>query len=281
MDQVRGFGINRLYTDPAYRARIVSQLSDTTLRDFWELEFETYVRQRKDAEYTEPINNKVGRLLYNPITRRIFGQPKSKVHLDQVLSRGKILIVNLSKGALGEDIANFIGSILVSSIIDTAMSRHDIPEHHRRDHTLIVDEFHSFSTPRFATALSESRKYNLSLVLGLQYLAQLAGRLEPVKHAVFGNVGSLISFKIGSFDSEEVSKLFDDDYAPRAFVELDPHRVIAKLATGNRTGQPFQGISLPPIAHNFGGREKIIKRSRKLFATPRKQIDARLNRWWR
>lgn len=274
-------GINRLFTDPVYRARIVQRLSDPVLRDFWELEFETWVKQRRDAEYTEPVKNKVGRLAQNPVTRNILGQSHSKVHLDQIVNRGKILIVNLSKGAIGEDIANFLGSLLVSSIIDTAMGRSAIPEENRRDHFLIADEFHSFATSRFASALSEARKYHLSLILGQQYLAQLSGRLEEVKDAVFGNVGSLISFKIGSQDAREIAQQFDDEYAPRSFVELDPHHVIAKLTQSSRTGQPFMGKSLPPLSFDYQHTEKIIKRSRTLFATPRKEVERKIRCWLR
>lgn len=274
-------GINRLYSDPAYRARIVNQLRDATLRDYWETEYEGYVRQRKDGEYTQPIKNKVGRLTKNPTTRCIFGQPHSKVHLDQVLSQGKILVVNLSKGAVGKDICNFVGALLVSSIIDAAMNRQNVSERHRRDHTLIVDEFHSFATPLFETALSEARKYHLGLALGLQFIAQLSGRLESTKHAVFGNVGSVISFKLGSHDAVEISKLFDEEYSPRTFVELDPYQLIAKLTIGGRTEQPFQGTSLPPLNLSHGGRDTIIRRSRQLFSTPRRRVERRINRWMR
>jgi type IV secretory pathway TraG/TraD family ATPase VirD4 len=272
-------GINRLYSDSAYRARMVSQLRDGILRDFWETDYERYVKMRKDDEYTQPIKNKIGRIRNNPTTRHIFGQPRSKIHLDQILSRGKILVVNLSKGALGKDIANFLGSILISSIIDSAMSRQGVSERHRRDHILIVDEFHSFATPLFETALSEARKYHLGLALGLQFMAQLSGRLESTKHAVFGNVGSVISFKLGSHDADDIAKLFDTEYSPKTFVELDPYQMVAKLTTGGRTGQPFRGISLPPPAEFFGGRDIIIKRSQELFTTPQRRVERRINRW--
>ena len=272
-------GINRLFTDPGYRAGIVQRISDPALRDFWEQEYETWVKRRHDSEYTEPIKNKVGRLTHNPVTRNILGQSRSKLDLERVVNRGKILIVNLSKGAIGDQIANFLGSMLVSSIIDTAMGRGIIPEQNRRDHILIADEFHSFATSRFSTALSEARKYRLSIVLGQQYLAQLSKQLEDVRHAVFGNVGSFVAFKVGNQDASKIAEQFDDEYASRSFVELDPHHVIAKLTHLGRTGQPFTGKSLPPLEFDYQNHEIIVKRSRKFYGTPRKTVEKK-NRCW-
>lgn len=274
-------GINRLFTDASYRAGIVQRISDPALRDFWEQEYETWVKRRHDSEYTEPIKNKVGRLTHNPVTRNILGQSRSKLDLDRVVNRGKILIVNLSKGAIGDQIANFLGSLLVSSIIDTAMGRGDIPEENRRDHVLIADEFHSFATSRFATALSEARKYRLSIIVGQQYLAQLSKQLEDVRHAVFGNVGSFVAFKVGNQDAGRIAEQFDDEYAPRSFVELDPHHVIAKLTHLGRTGQPFAGKSLPPLLFDYQNSQKIAKRSQRFYGTPRKTVEKKIRCWLR
>ena len=193
--------LQRLLSDPAYRKTIVGRVSDPVVRMFWEREFAGWKTQYQ-SEATAPILNKVGQFLSQPILRAIVGQSHSRLDFRRIMDEGRVLIVNLSKGRIGEDASNLLGSLLISSIQLAAMSRADMPEKERRDYFLYVDEFQNFATESFATILSEARKYRLSLTLANQYLAQMD---EATLDAVFGNVGSLLVFQVGARDAEVIT----------------------------------------------------------------------------
>jgi len=182
-------GVNRLLTDDTYRAWVVRQVRDPFIRDFWATEFAAY-DERFRREAIAPIQNKLGQFLLNPVIRNILGQVKNKVSIPFVMDNERLFIANLSKGRLGHDKANLLGSLLTTQFQLAAMARTNQPEHERRDFYLFIDEFQNFSTDAFAAILAEARKYRLCLTLSHQYVDQLA---LPIRQAVFGNVGTLIS----------------------------------------------------------------------------------------
>ena len=197
-------GISRLLADPDYRRWAVKQVKDPGLVGFWQYEFERY-DERFLREAIAPIQNKVGRLLLTPLARNIFGQVKAKVGARFIMDKRRIFIANLAKGAIGDDTADLLGALLISQFQQAAMSRVDQPEEARMDFHLVVDEFQSFATDSFETILSEARKYRLSLTLAHQYIEQLS---EPVRRAVFGNVGTIISFRVGERDAAVLAREF-------------------------------------------------------------------------
>lgn len=197
-------GIMRMLVDKTFRKRIVSRVKDPMIKSFWTEEFANY-NDRFRQEAIAPIQNKVGQFLSSSIIRNIVGQTKSSIDLRDVMDSGKILIMNLSKGRIGEDASALLGAMMITKLQLAAMSRVDIPEGQRRDFYLYVDEFQNFSTESFASILSEARKYRLNITLAHQYVAQLS---DEVRAAVFGNVGTLVSFRIGAEDADELEKEF-------------------------------------------------------------------------
>ena len=187
-------GIMRMLTDRTYRKEVVSKITDPVVKSFWTKEFERYPYQFA-AEAVAPIQNKVGQFLTSPVIRNIVGQTRSAINLREVMDKGKILIVNLAKGRLGEDNSALLGAMLITKIQLAAMSRVDLPEEQRKDFYLYVDEFQNFATDSFVNILSEARKYRLSLTLANQYISQMP---EAVRDAVFGNVGTIIAFRVGA-----------------------------------------------------------------------------------
>ena len=204
-------GINRMLADPDYRKKVVNKVQDPVVKAFWLQEFARYT-QRYEVEATAAIQNKVGQFVSNPLIRNIIGQEKSTIDIRKIMDQGKIFIVNLSKGKIGEANSTLLGALIITKLYLEAMSRVDIPEEERKDFFLYVDEFQNFATESFANILSEARKYRLSLVLAHQYIAQME---EKVRDAVFGNVGTLISFRIGAEDAEFLDCLLYTSPSPR------------------------------------------------------------------
>jgi hypothetical protein len=274
-ENVSLLGVQRMLSDDHYRAWVVKQVKDPLVRSFWVNEFEGYDRKYL-REAIAPIQNKVGQLLMSPHLRNILGQIRSTVDARFMMDDGRIFIANLSKGKLGEDKSNLLGALLVAQFQLAAMSRADVPESDRRDFRLFVDEFQSFSSDSFASILSEARKYRLSLTLSHQYVEQL---LPEIRHAVFGNVGSLISFRVGQTDAEILEREFGHSYPASAFTRLANHHVIAKLMTGGEHLEPFAGKTLPPHAERHGRREAIVRRSREKYAVGREVVEGRIRKW--
>ena len=268
-------GVNRMLTDADYRRRIVSKVRDPFVRAFWTDEYEHY-DPRFQREAIAPIQNKLGQFLLNPVVRNILGQVRAKVSIPFMMNTGRIFIANLSKGKLGADKANLLGSLLTTQFQLAAMSRVNQPESERRDFFLFIDEFHNFTTDAFAAILSEARKYGLCLALSHQYIEQVP---PTVRGAVFGNVGSLISFRVGHYDAEVLQREFGEIYPVESFVSLDRFQIIARLSENGQTREAFQAQTLPPIEHQVGRREKLITRSRQKYAAPRKKVEAKIDRW--
>lgn len=268
-------GVNRILTDVSFREKVLRRVHDPFLISFWRNEFDTY-SARFASEAIAPILNKIGKLVMSPLLRNILGQPQSGFDAGFMMNRKKIFIANLSKGLLGEEKSNLLGSILVSKFQLAAMARASIPESEREDFHLYVDEFQNFTTGSFATILEEARKYRLCLTLAHQHMGQLS---ERIRTAVLGNAGSIITFRIGHTDAEIIAKEFSDEYPINRFTELANHTVYAKLLVDGEATQSFRGWTVPSPPASRSRRDKIERRSRERFGLPRYKVEEKLKRW--
>lgn len=268
-------GVNRMLTDEKYRARVIRQVKDPFIKAFWAEEYARY-DERFRREAIAPIQNKVGQFLLNPVIRNILGQVRNRVSIPFVMDNGRLFVANLSKGKLGHDKANLLGSLLTTQFQLGAMARSDRPEAERRDFYLFIDEFQNFSTESFASILAEARKYRLSLTLSHQYIDQLS---VSVRQAVFGNVGTIISFRIGHTDAEVLEKEFGSAVSAGALADLDRFQAVVKLLKSGASREPFRAKMLPPVGNRVGRMEKLIRHSRMRFATRRKTMEEKLKRW--
>jgi hypothetical protein len=268
--------LQRLLADARYRRAVAARLADPVVRTFWQQEFSGWKPQYQ-AEAIAPVQNKLGHFLSQPILRAIVGQARSALDLRQVLDEGRILIVNLSKGRIGEDGTTLLGSLLVTSIQLAAMSRADLAEQARRDFFLYVDEFQNFATDSFATILSEARKYRLSLTLANQYLAQME---EATLEAVFGNVGSLLVFQVGARDAEALAEQLGGDATPQDLMALPRYRAYARLLVDGMPSRPFSLETLPPPVYDERrSRAAIVRRtSRHRYARPVSEVHAEIDK---
>ena len=270
-------GIPRMLVDQDYRRKVVRKISDPVVKRFWKDEFDA-MQERQRTEAISPIQNKVGQFLSSPIIRNIVGQPKSMVDLRFAMDKKKIFICNLSKGKIGEDNSSMIGSMIITKFQLDAMSRSNIPEKDRTDFYLYVDEFQNFATDSFATILSEARKYRLNLTMANQYIAQMP---DEVRDAVFGNVGTLMSFQVGFDDAEYISNQFSEIALPNDLVQLPKYNLYNKLLIDGMPSQPFSAATLPPVESGYeeGRREKVIKFSRERYAKPVASVEDKIMRW--
>ncbi len=272
-------GINRMLTDKDYRDKVVANVTDTSVKAYWTQEFASYT-ERFAAEATPAIQNKIGQFTSNPLIRNIVGQPKSSFDIRKMMDEGKIIILNLSKGKVGEANANLLGSMLITKIYLAAMSRADVGEKELSvlpNFYLYVDEFQSFANESFANILSEARKYKLNLTIAHQYIEQMS---EEVRAAVFGNVGTMISFRVGAFDAEILEKEFAPVFTMEDLVNLGFAQIYLKLMIDGISSMPFSAVTLPPIAEEEESNlEKIIEASRKSFSAPRSVVEANILKW--
>jgi hypothetical protein len=268
-----------MLTDKVYRNEVVENVKDPTTKSFWTEEFAKYT-ERFAAEATPAIQNKVGQFTSNPLIRNIVGQSKSSFDIRKIMDEKKILIVNLSKGLVGENNANLLGSMIVTKIYLAAMSRADVaPQELKKlpNFYLYVDEFQSFANKSFADILSESRKYKLSLNITHQYIEQMA---EEVRSAVFGNVGTLISFRVGSFDAEVLEKEFAPVFTAEDIVNLGFVQIYLKLMIDGVASQPFSATTLSPIEKPARSwRPEVLFNSRQSFASTRDQVQGTITKW--
>jgi hypothetical protein len=267
-------GVPRMFTDPRYRGRIVEQIRDRRVRAYWTEEFPAYSGQF-GAEVFSPIQNKVGALLAAPAVRNMLGQATSTLRIAEAMDNHRVIICNLSKGSLGEAACNLIGSLLMTAVQLAAMRRASIPEQERTNFTAYLDEFHNFTTDAFASILAESRKYRLALVIGHQYLDQVP---LPVRAAVFGNAGTLVSFAIGHSDAEELGGEFDP-YGIEVLTGLSRGQVCVRSTAGGETGCPFLGETIGEIGGQHGGRAGVLEQSRRRWGRQREIVERRIARW--
>jgi len=266
-------GVNRMLADKDYRKKVVNNVKDPAVRAFWVDEFAKY-GERYMQEAGAAIQNKIGQFISNPLVRNIIGQPKSTFDLRKMMDEKKIIIINLSKGRVGEQNANLLGSMLITKIYLAAMSRADISEKELNllpQFYLYVDEFQSFANESFANILSEARKYKLNLTMAHQYIEQMS---DEVRAAVFGNVGTMIVFRVGAYDAEVLEKEFAPRFESADIVNLGIFQIYLKLMIDGVTSQPFSATTMPPIDHPpMSFREKIMDESRKAFSRPRADVE--------
>ncbi|MEX1068206.1 MAG: type IV secretion system DNA-binding domain-containing protein [Patescibacteria group bacterium] len=270
-------GITRLLSDKNYQKYIVYKLKDPVLKEFWEKEYtQMMTNPRLHTEAVAPIQNKVGRFLSSSTIRNIVGQRTSSLDLDEIMNGGKILLINLSKGKIGEDNANLLGSLIISRINFTAMQRVNIPEEERRDFYLYADEFQNFASGSFASILSEARKYRLNLHLTHQYTAQLP---ESMQDAVFGNVGTMVLFSVGAPDATILEKEFMPYFTAEDLISLDKYHIYLKLLVDGMTSKPFSAISLtPPEGQTYQG-QAAVSHSREVYGRDAAEVEDKIKRW--
>ena len=275
-------GIMRMYADDGYRAKVVSRVTDPVVKSFWEDEYASWSEKYR-TEAISAIQNKVGQLLSTPMIRNIVGQVKSRLDIRHAMDTGKIVLVNLSKGKLGEDTSAFLGSMLVTKFQIDAMSRADIPEDERKDFFLYVDEFQNFATESFATILSEARKYRLSLTMANQYVSQLliGDKNTALRDAVFGNVGSLVSFQVGSDDAEVLSLQFEELVTTKDILSLPKYHAYVRLMIDGMPSKPFSVSTLPPPEFTQDPKRISIiqKLSRERYAEKREIVEKNIREW--
>jgi CxxC-x17-CxxC domain-containing protein len=274
-------GIPRILVDKDYRQMIIGNLKDPVVKAFWVHEYEQWRDQFRN-EAIAPIQNKVGQFLSTSIIRNVVGQPKSTINIFDIMNEGKIFLVNVSKGRVGEDNSALLGGMIITKIQLAAMERVRIPEQERRDFYLYVDEFQNFATDAFANILSEARKYRLNLIIAHQYTAQLETKESTaVRDAVFGNVGTMIIFRVGADDAEFLEKEFEPEFMAQDLVNLPNYHVYLKLMIDGITSRPFSATTLPPIKIDAEAnvKEKIIESSRRLYTRSREEVEDEINNW--
>jgi len=260
--------ITRLLTDKDFRQKVVLSIKHPHVKSFWIHEFESYSAWLR-SESISPILNKMGQFLTNLPLRNIIGQSKNTFRFRKAMDEGKIIIVNLSKGKLGEDNCTLLGSMIVTQIYLAAFSRSNIAEDQRRPFYMYVDEFHNFITHTFADMLSESRKYGLNLVLAHQYINQLT---DQIRNAVFGNAGTMISFRVGSDDAMHLEREFSP-FNSLDLVSLSNYSFYIKLMINGITSEPFSAVTLPLPITMISELEYVREESRRKYCTPRKMVE--------
>ncbi len=269
--------VTRMLSDKNFRKKVIEKIEDPVVKAFWVNEFAGYA-DKFASEAVSPIQNKVGQFLSSSLVRNIIGQVKSSVDMRKIMDEGKILILNLSKGRIGEDNSALLGAMMITKIQLAAMSRVDIPETERKDFYLYVDEFQNFATESFSNILSEARKYRLNLILAHQYIEQLE---EPVKNAVLGNVGTIILFRVGANDAEALAPEFLPVFTEEDIVNLPKYEIYLKLMIDGISSEPFSARGLRPLTEGekTGNIQKIIISSRERYAEKREVIVDKINRW--
>lgn len=271
--------VNRVLADKKFREKVVSNITDPAVKSFWVDEFAKYT-DRFAAEATPAIQNKVGQFTSNPLIRNIIGQPKSSFDFREAMDSKKIVLINLSKGRVGEQNANLLGGMLITKIYLAAMSRSNVTPvelHRLPPFYLYVDEFQSFANKTFENILSESRKYKLSLTIAHQYIEQME---EEVRNSVFGNVGTLISFRVGPFDAEVLEKVFFPTFTKEDLVNLGFAQIYLTLMIDGVGSQPFSAVTLPPFPlTNESQRGAVIDYTRGHYARPRAEVEAEIIKW--
>ena len=261
--------IPRLLTNKDYRRVVISSISHRQVREFWFLEFEKYSAWLR-TEAVSPILNKMGQFLTSTVIRNIVGQKVNTFSLRCAMDEGKILLINLSKGRIGEDNCSLLGAMLITQIQLAALSRANMVESQRRPFYIYVDEIHNFLTLSFADILSETRKYGLNLILAHQYIEQLD---ERIRSAIFGNVGTIISFRVGAADAQYLAREFHPVFSETDLINLPNHNIYLKLMIDGVTSRAFSAVTLPPSGNKLSYMEEIIESSRNKYGRPRKAVE--------
>lgn len=271
--------VNRMYIDKEYRKNVIAKITDPSVRSFWVDEYSKYT-DRYAQEATPAIQNKIGQFASNALVRNVIGQPQSSFNIRELMDEKKIFIVNLSKGRVGEGNANLLGSMLITKIYLAAMSRADTASvglHKLPPFYLYVDEFQNFANKSFADILSEARKYKLALTIAHQYIEQME---DEVRAAVFGNVGTMMTFRVGAYDAEVLEKEFAPVFTAEDLVNLGARQIYLKLMIDGVTSHPFSAVTMPPVPEpekNHG--QRAIAFSRAQFSKPRDEVEKNISDW--
>ena len=270
-------GIIRILQDEDYRRKVVRKIQDPVVKTFWLSEFEK-MQDKIRIEAISPILNKVGQFLSSHTIRNIVGQPKSTVNLRFAMDKGKIIIINLSKGKIGEDNSALLGSMFITKFQLDAMTRADVPEKDRKDFYLYVDEFQNFATEAFATILSEARKYKLNLTMANQYIAQMP---DEVRDAVFGNVGSTLSFQVGFDDAEYLSQQYGEEILPSDLVSLSKYTAYMRLLIDGMPSKTFSMATLPSpnLTIDYERISTVRRVSNERYAEKISVVEDKIRRW--
>lgn len=263
--------VPRVFTDVEFRKRLLVKTKNPTVIDFWEKEAVKAGGEASLANITPYITSKFNNFIANDYVRPIIGQPTSSINFRQIMDEGKILLVNLSKGKIGDINAGLLGMVVVGKILMGALSRVDIPQEKRRDFNLYIDEFQNFTTDSIATILSEARKYRLNLVVAHQFIAQLA---EKIRDAVFGNVGSQIVFRVGADDAEFLGKQFEPVFSKNDLINIDNFNAYVKLLVNGQTTRPFNMRTLLGKKSDQATLQKIKELSRGAYGRNREEVEA-------
>lgn len=271
--------IPRMFTDPEFQKHKLTSVTDPMVRAFWEKE----MAKTSDFHKSEMLGyliSKVGRFVENTMMRNIIGQPHSGFDFKKIMNEGKILIVNLSKGQVGEVNSNLLGLILVSKLQMAAMARADLPEEQRKDFFLYIDEFQNYTTDSIATILSEARKYRLNLTMAHQYLGQLSqqGQDTKIRDAVLGNVGTIVSFRIGVEDAETMAKQFEPVFNEYDLINVDKYNAFVRTLVNNAATRPFNIETIPPQSGNPETTSQIKEYSRLTYGRPRQEVEEEIIR---
>lgn len=268
-------GINRILVDRDFRRKMIVGIKDPVVKSFWITEFEQW-QDKFRSEAIAPIQNKVGQFLSTSLIRNIVGQQTSTIVPRDFMDSRKIFIINLAKGRVGEDASRLMGGMLITKMQLSAMERVDIPENDRQDFYLYIDEFQNFATESFANILSEARKYRLALIMAHQYIEQLE---EEVASAVFGNVGTIVSYRVGAGDAEKLAVEFAPRFVEEDLVNLPKFNIYLKLMIDGIASDPFSASTLPPIAARTNSMEKVINASRRQYSRERKAVERDIVSW--
>lgn len=268
-------GIPRILSDTAYRQKVVMQIKDPVVKSFWTNEFAAY-NQQFSNEAVVPILNKVGQFISNPIVRNMIGQQKNNLDFEKFMNEGKIVLINISKGKLGDDNAALLGSMFITKIQQAALARAKMKEEERRDFYFYVDEFQNFATDAFSSILSEARKYHLDLTIAHQYIAQLP---DEVKATAFGNVGSMIVFAVGGDDAKYLAKEFSPVFTPDDMINLNVREMYVKMSVDGKLTTPFSAVTLNVPKSTFDYSIEIVDKSRVTYGKNRVAVENEINRW--
>lgn len=267
----------RLLTDLDYQKYIVSQIHDDVMKSFWNREFaQMMTNPRLITEAISPIQNKVGQFLNAPTLRNIVSQPVSSIKIDEIINEGKIFFVNLSTGRIGENNSALLGAMIISQLQFAAMRRVDTPEDERKDFFVYADEFQKFATDSFANILSEARKYRLNLIMTHQYIEQMP---ETVRNAIFGNVGTLITYGVGPTDALYLEKEFAPIFTANDIINLGRYEMYLKLQIEGMASAPFSARGLSPYTNRTGVRDEVVGLSRQKYARPLDKVEMTIRKW--
>jgi hypothetical protein len=264
--------VQRILLDAPYRKSLVNRVTNPVVRGFWIGEYDRW-RPADRTEYVASLQNKLGAFLTNDKLQRILGQPRGRVDLRRIMDAGQVLVVNLSKGRVGESASHLLGALLVSSLQLAAMSRADVPERERRDFGIVIDEFQNYSTPSVASLLAEARKYRCHLVVAHQYLSQLD---DATRDAVVGNVGSMVAFQVGADDAEFFARQLSGGLVPEDLMNLPKYHAYVRLLIDGMPSRPFLMQTLPPVAVRNSRAEVVRRISRQRYARPAPEIQAEI-----